>query len=227
MTQHHQPTSDTEDKPVSDSQARHIGRTDEAAARIWKGGRTKMQLLKEDPGYKQALHEFWTVRAAMLALLATLLRLVKVITVRAIGTFVAQDYFTEENQPDGIKFWLGDNFKKYFLTKVEQPILRQKLRVFVLLQKALDETILQALGGPKQAAIGLAQMYEMIKAQVNGQAGDLLVNGAANIFYIEDTSGKLWAVYCHWNAAYGLWNVLAHSVSHPHEWYDGFQVFSR
>lgn len=55
----------------------------------------------------------------------------------------------------------------------------------------------------------------------------LLTNGYANIFYIRDSKGTLWAVYCFWDSDRRYWYVYAFSVEDPNEWRAGNRVFSR
>jgi hypothetical protein len=72
----------------------------------------------------------------------------------------------------------------------------------------------------------LAQFWEQMKKQGQGQKGALLVNGHANIAYIDDENGTLWAVDAHWLSSSG-WFVEADSVAGPGWWDAGHQVVSR
>jgi hypothetical protein len=54
----------------------------------------------------------------------------------------------------------------------------------------------------------------------------LLTNGRANIFYVEDAKGVLWAVGARWNSGRG-WFVFAGLVSGPAGWDAHYLVFSR
>ena len=70
-------------------------------------------------------------------------------------------------------------------------------------------------------------MVDLMRRQGRGQKGFLLVNGYANIFYIRDTTGTLWAVFCYWYSAREYWVVEAYPVTNPDGWAAGRQVISR
>ncbi len=54
----------SEVKPVSEGLARQVGRMVEDAARVYPGGSQKMELVKGDPEFQVAFHEFVDQRAA-------------------------------------------------------------------------------------------------------------------------------------------------------------------
>ena len=64
-----------------------------------------------------------------------------------------------------------------------------------------------------------------MEAQPNGENGNLLNNGWANIFYIKDINGTLRAVHVNWLD--DGWFVFAHSVEYPNLWRADYRVFSR
>jgi len=120
--------------------------------------------------------------------------------------------------------WLGDNFKKWFLDKTEEPADGSQLRYHELLEWSLDLPIIVSLGGEEKAETTLAQMFSLIEKQGKGQDGVLLTNGCTNIFYVRDVNGGLLAVYVYW---YSIgWDVGAYSVESPNGWCAGSHVFS-
>ena len=123
--------------------------------------------------------------------------------------------------------FLWDNFSKHFLPKTEEGVLAGEIKVHKLLQSSLDAPIMTELGDPTSYSTTLADMWAMLEKQPNGEEGALLVNGYANIFYIHDIEGNLWAVCALWYADGGGWNVEADSVEDPGRWDDGGQVLSR
>lgn len=158
---------------------------------------------------------------------AKVIRSVSVVTAPAVAKFVAHDRFTVNiaaNLPVRIGY-LGDNFKKHFLSKTEENVARAELTSFQLTKDSLDRDILAQLGDT--AEISLAHLWYLLSLQPNGEPGFLLTNGYANIFYIRDASGILWAVRADWDAGYGHWGVEAYSVSGPDGWSAGRQVVSR
>lgn len=143
----------------------------------------------------------------------------------AIDQFIVEDAFTTKNTPGSVQlYYLGDNFKSNFLAKVEQNVAVQTLRSHRLTKASVDEPILGELGD--KATTALAHLWELLKKQPKGEKGILLSNGYANIFYIEDMKGHLWAVFAYWYAGHG-WSVDAYSVSGPGRWSAGYRVFSR
>lgn len=150
-----------------------------------------------------------------------LLELVTTVETTGIKAFKAGGKFREGKTTDGVKIaWLSDNFKENFLGKTEQNVAQAAFRIQKLKKASLDE-----LGDT--AEIFLAQLWELLKKQGNGQRGDLLVSGYANITYIRDSSGNLWAVCAHWRADHDGWHVNADSVTDPSLWYADNQVVSR
>jgi len=143
------------------------------------------------------------------------------------GKFVAKDHFVVDMSDKAkVKIWsLGSNFEKWFLDKVEEPISETVLGYHNLRKSSVDGPIINELGGEEKAEIILTEIFALMERQSNGEKGDLLTNGYANIFYIRDTAGVLRAVYCYW---YGFgWSVHAYSVGFPLGWVAGVQVFSR
>lgn len=141
--------------------------------------------------------------------------------------FVARDKFVLGTGSDmAVKIsFLGDNVKSWFLGKVEGPFPRSTLLVSKLAQSSLDEPIIQELGGEEKAEVTLTEIRQLMERQANGEAGTLLTNGFANIFYVRDISGVLRAVCVSWDG--DGWRVGANSTSFPYGWGGGRRVFSR
>ena len=154
-----------------------------------------------------------------------LLELVTTTQTPAVEAFSAKEKLTIGTQ-DGVKIaYHGDNFKMHFLGKCELDIPARDLRVHRLCKKSLDAPIIAELGGEELVETSLASIFEMLKKQGQGQKGDLLTNGYANIFYVKDNAGTLWAVDASWRG--GGWNLYADSVASPFSWRQVIQVVSR
>ena len=141
--------------------------------------------------------------------------------------FIARDRFAVNTKSDApVKIsYLGDNFKKWFLGKVEEPFIESALRYGKLRKPSVDASIIAELGGEEKAETTLTELWQALEKQPNGEKGDLLTNGYANIFYIRDVNGVLRAVRARW---YGDgWIVFAFSVEGPFWWFAGHRVFSR
>ena len=148
--------------------------------------------------------------------------------------FVAKDKFRKDSKE--VKFYgIWNNFTEWFLSgngKIEEPIDEKELRYGKLIKSSVDGPIVEELGGEAKAETTLTELHDLLKKQANGlkkqangEEGDLLTNGYANIFYVKDTSGVLRAVNVAWFDA--GWIVSARSVEYPHDWFVGFRVFSR
>lgn len=143
--------------------------------------------------------------------------------VAPVKEFMAKDFFKLGTSAGVTIAYLGDNFKENFLKKVERDIAGTTLKSFRLKEASLDQPIITELG-PKHETT-LAHLWELLKAQPNGKPGTLLTNGCANIFYIRDTEGILWAVGAGWRS--GGWYVYACSVEAQNGWNAVSRVFGR
>lgn len=158
---------------------------------------------------------------------SALLEPIGIVPVSAVETFSAADKF-RKGETDGVKIgWIGDNFQNHFVAKIESGVPIQDLRIHRLRKGSVDKSIIDELGGETVVETNLATMWEMMKKQGHGQQGDLLTNGYANIFYIRDTKGVLWAVDCDWDSGDACWFVRADSVTFPVGWLAGGQVLPR
>ncbi|MFA6006327.1 MAG: hypothetical protein WC764_01215 [Candidatus Paceibacterota bacterium] len=122
-------------------------------------------------------------------------------------------------------YYLGDNFKANFSNKIETDVEKAELRCHTLLRSSLDPEIMSELDEARRV-IKLAHFWGMLLQQPRGETGPLLVNGYANIAYVEDENGVLWFVSAGWDSGNG-WYVLARSVEGPLRWSVGLQVVSR
>lgn len=138
--------------------------------------------------------------------------------------FIVRDRFivnTKEDAKPKISY-LGNNFKEWFFGQIVAPRAAYAMKSAILKKSSLDEPIIKELG--QTAETDLAAIFELMVRQSDGQEGDLLTNGYANIFYIRDAKGVLRAVGAHW--CYDGWYVGADPVSDPYEWFAGFSVLS-
>jgi len=161
---------------------------------------------------------------------SSLLEVVGTVTVPAITTFRTKEHFRDDLSGPVFIGYFGGNFRKAFLTGnglVEGAVAETTLCVHKLVKNSVSSQIIAELGGEKTVETGLAQMYELMKAQGQDQRRILLTNGHANIFYVRDRYNKLWAVCCFWSSDSRCWGVCACPVTYPDVWHAGSQVFSR
>lgn len=158
----------------------------------------------------------------------SLMKLVGTATVPAIPTFRAIEHFRTDRPSPVVIGCLGTNFCRVFLSGdgiVEDAVSGTTLRIHRLVKNSTDTEIIAELG--QLATTTLGQMYEMMKAQSNGERGNLLVNGWMNIFYVPDDEGSICSVRCNWDFDSRRWYVLAFSVATKNMWTADDQVVSR
>ena len=181
--------------------------------------------INNDPDYLARLVMFATSTTKFVDE-QSLLEAITTAEVPSIASFVAKEKFRSGKEIDGVKiYWLGDNFKENFLNKKETDIAPATLRIQKLKNSSLDTPILAELGD--KAETTMAHFWELLKQQGSGQKGNLLVNGYANIAYIRDENGVLWAVCAYWSSGRDGWDVVADAVECPDEWNADDQVVSR
>lgn len=160
-------------------------------------------------------------RAKIVPIKPRLLELVATVKIGGAEQFAAADHFMVGQA--GIA-WLGDNFRNNFLSKVEEDVQTATLNVWKLRKNALDELIRAKLGADREET-ALAYLFGLLAQQADGKTGPLLTDGRANIFYIRDAKGVIWAVGADRHSV--GWSVDALSVTSPRRWLAGCQVFSR
>ena len=155
-----------------------------------------------------------------------LLRFMSTESVAAVPSFKSADNFKVDTKKAAVRiYYLGDNFKKHFGRKEEGASEAVEIKIHKLLEGSLDAPIITELAD--KCEITLGQFFALLSKQGKGGVGPLLTNGYANIAYIRDDEGILWAVYAFWFSGHGGWQVEAYSVEHPVRWYAGYQVLSR
>ena len=155
-------------------------------------------------------------------------RLPVVISLTAVKEFVAKKHFVVDTSKKAkVKIrYLGDNFKKHFLPKVEKgEVAALNLALNELTEYAYDPAIITALGGEAKVEITLGQFFAAFAKQPNGEDGPLLTNGYANVGYIRNDEGVLWAVSGSWHD--GGWHFEADPLAYPNGWFVGLQFLSR
>lgn len=121
--------------------------------------------------------------------------------------------------------WVSDEFRSRILSKAK-PVKKLMAAVgksYDLTQNVYDREITPSL--PKDYVFDesevCARITTMIQKQPNGEEGDLLNNGYANLFYVAGC-----VVYVYWNADSRKWNVYAWRLDDVC-WRADFRVFSR
>lgn len=154
-----------------------------------------------------------------------LLEPIGTIVLPASERFAASEHFVVDiSSAARVKIsWIDNNFQGNFLAKIEEPQPGQELCYSKLTRPELDGSIMAELGDKRETT--LAQVFALMALQPNGEKGISLTNGSANVFYVRDMNGSLWALSVRWIGR--GWFVSAHSVSDPGRWGGGRRVFSR
>jgi len=160
----------------------------------------------------------------MLKGITKLLKFVRSVSVPAVSKFVAAEAFGDDN-PAGIKFHLGSNFKTNFLGKIEKNVPAGELNIHHPTKNSLDASIRAELGAEHEETT-LAHFYELLTKQAHGESGALFVNGYTNISYIRDAKGNFWTVGAYRDGGDHAWGVGASSVEDSCGWSTGIQVVS-
>lgn len=151
---------------------------------------------------------------------AVLLRKIAEASVSGTDRFVAKDRFKAANVG-----YAGGNFHKLFLNKVEENVGDAAVVVHRMERSSPNASVLAEFGD--QAEIKLAHLFVLLEKQSSGQEGFLLTDGYANVAYVRDTTGTLWAVCASWDIDHNFWRVTASSVEDPIGRGVGAQVLSR
>ncbi len=134
--------------------------------------------------------------------------------------FVAAEMLVISTKPSArVKIsHIGANFTAWFLKrrgKIEEPNSEQILRYHNLWVESADTFIIKGLGGEMKAETTLSEMFSLMEKQRYGEAG-VLLNKAANMFYIRDRAGVLRRIHMYW------WNNGWEFEAYPVEPEHGF-----
>src|SRR3990172_7753848 len=161
------------------------------------------------------------------------LALMAEILIPEVKKFIVSDKFQHRAKDEmGIKTYLYDNFASWIINpmKGEKVSLAAPLKLEKFkLEKAMHDTEIQKeLGNPGPIHITqfLPLLWTMLVKQANGEEGDLLVNGYANIFHVELENGPVVAVDAFWFAGDREWILDAYELDYVYGWDDGRCFFS-
>ncbi|HAU07687.1 MAG: hypothetical protein A2568_02795 [Candidatus Yanofskybacteria bacterium RIFOXYD1_FULL_44_17] len=157
-----------------------------------------------------------------------LLRRITTVTLPAVPHFVVADHFRVDTSKSAtVKIgFVGDNFKRVLLGKIEEGVQAATLAVDTLIKASVDASIRTELG-KKREIVNLAHVWALMNSQPNGENGVLCTNGFANIFYVVGLDSNVWAVDVCWNSSDESWQVGAGLAAGPPWWNAGCRVLSR
>ena len=137
------------------------------------------------------------------------------------------DFFSE-NGP--VKLYFGDNFKNWILSKISESTNfpePPKSERRILSKSMNDKEIIGEFKIQPYKSIPelLSVVHEKITKQPNGENGELLNNGYANIFYVQ-LEDRVVAVDVRWDSGDREWVLHADGLDDG-AWLAGGCVFSR
>lgn len=145
---------------------------------------------------------------------------------KAMKKFIVKEKFVEGKTVDGVSIaWLGGNFKKNHLGKIEEDIPDAELKVQKLLQCARDlprddePGIIPELNGRQETTH--AHFFQLLAHKQRMKDFSWIVG------YIADENDVLSAVNANWSSDRGGWRVESRSVESPRRWRAVDQVVSR
>ena len=145
----------------------------------------------------------------------------------SISSFTKSSFFKTDGP---VRLWFGDNFKSWILPAIpeEIPGFEGKLTQTQLTKDMTDSEIKQGLGQPESLTPTefAAVIRHLIERQPQGEAGTLLTNGYANIFYVKLEDERVVAVRAHWDSDYRGWGLGADDLG-DFGWRGGSCVFLR
>lgn len=145
----------------------------------------------------------------------------------AIAAFTPAEKFKvnlEEDRKsvDVVIDYVGPDLKALMTLRGVEPARdAETLRIDCMAVASKFAPIMEELGD--KAATTFGRVWQMLEKQGNGQEGDLLVNGYANFFLIEDTDQVL---SCDWSTSYLCWRFGIFPVSSSSEWDADHQLVS-
>ncbi|KKR48458.1 MAG: hypothetical protein UT86_C0005G0042 [Candidatus Magasanikbacteria bacterium GW2011_GWC2_40_17] len=142
------------------------------------------------------------------------------------GDFVARERFLEGEDS---RFVLDDNFKAWFLGKVEPAIQagsasEKSLISCLLLKGTFDPNLIKEIGEEERAKTFLSVIWTLLERQNVDEDGALLTTREyANIFFAYDVREVLRSV----GVSHGFkgWHINAFPTTHVKAWAQGNRVF--
>jgi len=140
----------------------------------------------------------------------------KFLSPRAAGTLPATEAFDPATLSQRSDLWFSDNTRKWILPAATpiDALPGGILDGFDLIKNAFDREIKSELPAVHviSASEFLARAAVLTANQPNGKEGDLLVNGYANIWYVEGLNSEVFAVFVRWYADDRLWRFYTYQL---------------
>jgi hypothetical protein len=147
------------------------------------------------------------------------------------GDAVSGNFDPNEFFQNRVGLWRSEAFVERILSvakKTERILLPSHIPSLTLHKNMNDTEVCKELGDNYvfEATEGGVVIAEMINRQPNGEDGDLVNDGKANIFYVHGKDVEVFAVHVSWDAGVREWNVRAYRLDDD-RWPAGHRAFSR
>jgi hypothetical protein len=118
--------------------------------------------------------------------------------------------------------WLGANFSRRFVVKIEAEPGDVALQTYNLTQSSNDNEIIAELNDRQETKLG--DVWCVLKRQPGGQSGTLRADVVPNLFFVRDSMGELCVVDVVWGGA--GWEIGASDVGGSRQWPNGSRVIT-
>src|SRR3989344_8210820 len=147
----------------------------------------------------------------------------------AKNKFILNYNYDLKTKPEIYITSLNDNFKEWFLPKIEKPMAKTMLEYKRLTRSSVNGPIMRELRIKElkdERETTLAQIYTLMECQKNEELSVLLVRGA-NIFYVPDVKGILRVVFVFQHPDSNGWFIYAREVTNQRAWGRNDRIFFR
>lgn len=127
--------------------------------------------------------------------------------------------------------WVDPDLQRYVGLQVRPTRPHAALKRRPLSKSEREDVMFGELGSSEHEqaisnACDLSQIGGKIEAQKNGEDGELLTDGSANIFPVRGLDGALLVVYVDWLSDDRRWDVHCRPFRSDRVWLAGYRVFS-
>ncbi|MBU1092177.1 hypothetical protein KJ836_00620 [Patescibacteria group bacterium] len=144
------------------------------------------------------------------------------------GSSDPKKFFKTRNGNDGLYVWDGFRDRILSVTDEVESLLGSTISSFDLSKAATDADIRNELPEGhvwQDASAFCACLAGLIERQKNGEEGDLITTGCANIFYVVGIDGEVFTVHVSWYSDARKWRIRASTLD-DFQWLADSRAFS-
>lgn len=141
---------------------------------------------------------------------------------------IAAERFRLSNNSDTRIGYISDSVLLFFGHIINDIVVKKsdELHYYELLEAAFGDQVVVEFGCKRKIGTTFSAAYALLKKQGCGQAGELLINGLPNVFFVKDVSGILRVVNFDYHDLIG-WRIYAHRIDIPQRHLVGSRFFFR